>query len=175
MALDRISLRLDAGAAAGRAAAAMRDFAIGLPIEKLNFDFGLDPLGVVARGGAMDEAMLDLAPPLVQGWTGSRAFLADGRAFQEAGASPAGELASVLASALFYLRALEQRSVELDMARCGIAFLLTTDTDIFLNMAKFRALRFLWARVEEACGLSLLPIRLHAETSWRMLTREACC
>ena len=116
--------------------------------------------------------MLDLAPSLVQAWTGSCAFLADGRVFHEAGASQALELASVLATALFYLRALEQRNIELDIARRGIAFLLAADADIFLNLAKFRGLRFLWARVEEACGLTPLPIRLHAETSWRMLARH---
>ncbi|MCZ3353389.1 methylmalonyl-CoA mutase family protein, partial [Acinetobacter baumannii] len=37
---------------------------------------------------------------------------------------------------------------------------------------KFRALRRLWARIEQACGLEPRPLRLHAETAWRMMTRR---
>jgi methylmalonyl-CoA mutase len=39
-------------------------------------------------------------------------------------------------------------------------------------MAKFRAVRKLWARVEEACGLAPQPPLVCAETAWRMLTRR---
>ena len=39
-------------------------------------------------------------------------------------------------------------------------------------MAKFRALRLLWARIEESCGLTPKPIFIAAETSWRMLTQR---
>ena len=39
-------------------------------------------------------------------------------------------------------------------------------------MAKFRAMRKLWARVEEACGLAPKPAHVAAETAWRMMTRR---
>ena len=39
-------------------------------------------------------------------------------------------------------------------------------------MAKFRALRLLWARVEESCGLTPKPVFIAAETAWRMLTQR---
>jgi methylmalonyl-CoA mutase len=39
-------------------------------------------------------------------------------------------------------------------------------------MAKFRALRKLWARVEQACGLEPSPLFIAAGTAWRMLTRR---
>ena len=39
-------------------------------------------------------------------------------------------------------------------------------------MAKFRALRLLWARVEAACGLAPKPVFVAAETAWRMLTQR---
>ena len=55
--------------------------------------------------------------------------------------------------------------------RDEIAFLLIADADAFLTLAKFRALRRLWARVELACGLAPKPIRLHAETAFRMMTK----
>ncbi|MGG7379237.1 methylmalonyl-CoA mutase family protein, partial [Escherichia coli] len=44
--------------------------------------------------------------------------------------------------------------------------------DQFLTVAKFRALRQLWSRVEQACGLTPKPIFISAETAWRMMTRR---
>jgi methylmalonyl-CoA mutase len=38
-------------------------------------------------------------------------------------------------------------------------------------MAKIRALRRLWARVQEACSIPASPASIHAETSYRMMTR----
>src|SRR6201999_4483464 len=38
--------------------------------------------------------------------------------------------------------------------------------------AKFRAMRLLWARVEQACGLVPKPLFIAADTSWRMLTQR---
>src|SRR3981189_980010 len=49
---------------------------------------------------------------------------------------------------------------------------LAADADQFLTMAKFRALRLLWARVEQACGLAPKPLFIFADTAWRMLTQR---
>ena len=94
------------------------------------------------------------------------------RAYHEAGASEAQELAAVLATGVAYLRALEAHGHSLERARDALSFLLVADADEFLTVAKLRALRRLWARVEQACGLEPKPIRLHAETAWRMTTRR---
>src|SRR5262249_15873203 len=57
-------------------------------------------------------------------------------------------------------------------ARRMIYFRLSADADQFLTTAKFRALRKLWARVEETCGLVPEPTHVAAETAWRMMTRR---
>jgi methylmalonyl-CoA mutase len=49
---------------------------------------------------------------------------------------------------------------------------LSADADQFLTMAKFRAVRQLWARIVEACGLLSKPVHVAAETAWRMMTRR---
>src|SRR5712672_3328125 len=77
-----------------------------------------------------------------------------------------------IASAVAYLRALASTGMSLDAARGMIYFRLSADADQFLTMAKFRALRKLWARVEEACGLAPKPAYVAAESAWRMLTRR---
>ena len=49
---------------------------------------------------------------------------------------------------------------------------LSADADQFLTLAKFRALRQLWARIEQACGLTPRPLFIAADTAWRMLTQR---
>jgi methylmalonyl-CoA mutase len=71
-----------------------------------------------------------------------------------------------------YLRMLEAGGHDLERARDAIGVVLVADADEFLTIAKFRAMRRLWAQVEAACGLAPKPLRLHAETAWRMMTRR---
>src|SRR5690606_2931148 len=89
-----------------------------------------------------------------------------------AGGSEAQELAYALSVAVAYWRALEAGGVALDNARRMIFFRLSADADQFMIMAKFRSLRKLWARVEEASGLTPQPIFIAAETAWRMMTQR---
>jgi methylmalonyl-CoA mutase len=91
--------------------------------------------------------------------------VADGRIIHRAGGSEAPELAFIVASAVEYLRAFERNGVSLDAARDMIYFRLSADTDEFLTIAKFRALRKLWARIEEACKLAPKPAYIAAETA----------
>ena len=53
-----------------------------------------------------------------------------------------------------------------------IFFRLSADADQFLTIAKFRALRKVWARVEVSCGLAAEPCFISAETAWRMMARR---
>ena len=56
-------------------------------------------------------------------------------------------IAFALSTALAYLRAMETGGISLDDARRHILFRLAADQDQFLTIAKFRALRKLWARI----------------------------
>ena len=175
--LDLIRIRLDsAGDGSGQA-----QLFSGLTkrrrlvASRLRVDFGCDPVGACFISGAFDEtgdASARLLKPLTdQGFAG-RFFMCGSRPVHAAGGTQAQELAHVLASGVHYLRLLAKHGFSLDDARRQISFLLAADAGQFLTIAKFRAVRQLWARVEEACGLEPEPIRLHAETAWRMLTRR---
>ena len=98
--------------------------------------------------------------------------VADGRIIHNAGGSAPQELAFALACAASYLRALEAGGMTLEAARDAVYFRLSADADQFITMAKFRALRKLWARVEVACGLAPKPAIVAAETAWRMMTQR---
>lgn len=140
---------------------------------------GHDPLGAMAASGQATRPWNEEAPHFArrlmalarEGAQGPLAA-ADGRVIHNAGGSEAQELAFVLAVALAYLRAFEADGVALEAARSMLFFRLAADADQFLTIAKFRALRKLWARVETACGLTPAPGFVSAETAWRMMAQR---
>ena len=151
----------------------------GFDPANVNIRFNYQPLSTMTVRGAAAARWSEMAPPFAKmiqdligrGFKGPFA-LADGRPVHDAGGSEAQELAFALAGAVAYLRALEAGGIALDVARAAISFRLIADADQLLTMAKFRALRLLWARIEESCGLTPKPIFTAAETAWRMLTQR---
>jgi methylmalonyl-CoA mutase len=185
--LDRV--HLDAGIAleldlspqhkdAGRQLAALIKQR-GVTPAKTHIRFGYDPLGAMARSGSLPlpwpqiaKLFTDIVTDLAsKGFKGPFAA-ADGRSVHAAGGSEAQELAFVIGNAVAYLRALKDAGVALDAARRMIFFRLAADADEFLTIVKLRALRKMWARVEQACGITALPTFVSAETAWRMMTRH---
>ena len=140
---------------------------------------GFDPIGLMAAGSSAPMPWRDIAPLFArmtrtladEGFRGPFA-VADARIVHNAGGSEAQELAYALSVAVAYWRALEAGGVPFDEARRMIFFRMSADSDQFLTMAKFRALRKLWARVEEAAGLAPKPAFIAAETAWRMMTQR---
>ena len=163
-----LPIEMDVGAAGTKLAAAFEHIVKARKISPpdVNVHFGLDPLHENADVIAQTALRLKKA--------GYRApmIVADARRVHQAGGTEAQELALALSSALSSLRALEKAGLPFDAARGLISFRLAADADQFLTLAKFRALRRLFAKIEEACGLSPKPIHIHAETAWRMMTRR---
>ena len=100
-----------------------------------------------------------------RGYTGAY-MEADGRAWHERGATEAQELGATLAEAVAKLRRLDGLN-DVHLVR-AVGVTLTATQDMFATLAKFRAMRLLWKRVLEVAGLPDAPLRLHAETSFRM-------
>jgi methylmalonyl-CoA mutase len=179
--LDAISIHLQTAEptrdAADHVAALVR--ARGHASESVDIHFNHDAIGAHSLTGTLPIPFRELMPRFAE-HVGSLAklgfksplTLADGRIVHNAGGSEAQELAYVLAVAVAYLRALEGAGAALDTARGMIGFCLAADTDQFLTIAKFRALRKLWARVEQACGLEPRPALISGETAWRTMTRR---
>jgi methylmalonyl-CoA mutase len=151
----------------------------GISPAACNIRFGLDPIGACAAWGSSPYSWPEIVPAVTGAIKGLAAMgfrgpfaAADGRVIHDAGGSEAQELAFVVACGVAYLRAIEGTGVALEDARNLIYGRLGADADQFLTMAKFRALRLLWARVEQACGLEPKPLFIAADTAWRMLTQR---
>jgi methylmalonyl-CoA mutase len=144
---------------------------------KLNLSFGIDPAAIFAGTGRLRMSIEALRASMPQSLAhffamGVPGVLleADGRVFHNAGATEAQELGIMLASAVSYLRMFETARQPLVYAAPHIGFALSVDQDQLLSIAKMRALRRLWARVQEACSIPTSTASIHAETSFRMMT-----
>jgi methylmalonyl-CoA mutase len=149
VALHAISLRVEGDGAEALAALIARQ-----PIdpERLAVSFGAKDAEVARRLAAQG-----FVGPLLE---------ADGRNWHDRGVSPGEELGAVLGQAVAQLRSLDGMSDMVLAQAVGVT--LAADQDMFMTIAKFRAMRLLWGRVLEACGLPQTELSLHAETSRRM-------
>lgn len=131
---------------------------------------GADPIGAAVRGAPFSLGpAVALAKAAAARWPAITALRADGQPWHEAGASEAQELAATLATAVAYLRALDDAGVAPAAAARQIELRLAVDAEPFAGIAKLRAMRMLWARVAAASGIDA-QLDLHAQTSVRMLS-----
>ena len=170
--LDLIGLHIEAGAAARAALANTVALIRRRGTLPTSLHAGIDPVGSAAFGGrapaledlgeaiaVMDEAGLD-----------GTALGADGRIAAEAGANPADELAFAVSSLLAMLSALDRAGIPAEAALPRISVALCADEDQFVTIAKLRAMRRLHAFIAAECGVSGVPLALHATTAARMLS-----
>ena len=175
--MDLIAFRLETGAAGDAAAKAFADVVADKSADaaSLKVSFGLDPIGCFASTGALPS---DWAATLVstikdlkaKGFKGPF-ITADARPYHDAGASDAQELGAVAATIVAYWRVLEEAGFEASEALGMIDVVLSVEANQFASLAKMRAMRHLWALIVEAAGVDFLPLSIHAETSWAMMTR----
>jgi methylmalonyl-CoA mutase len=177
--LNRTYLRIDVHPSSR----AMADWLVAILTKrradpaKLNLSFGIDPAAIFAGTGRLRMSIEALQASMPQSLAhffalGVPGVLleADGRVLHNAGATEAQELGVMLASAVAHLRLFEEARQALLYAAPHIGFSLSVDQDQFLSMAKIRALRKLWARVQQACSIAPSQAAIHAETSYRMMT-----
>ena len=94
---------------------------------------------------------------------------------QEAGATAVQELAFTLADGLEYVRAALSKGLEVDAFAPRLSFFFAIGMNFFMEVAKLRAARFLWARImgqfEPKKPMSL-ALRTHCQTSGVSLTEQ---
>ncbi|MEC7289990.1 MAG: methylmalonyl-CoA mutase family protein [Pseudomonadota bacterium] len=125
-------------------------------------------------GGGVDAAMAKtaaLVDALAARYPLATSLEVDAQSVHEAGGSEAQELGVLIAGAVDLLRRLDQAGLAPAAAARQILFRLAVDANYGIGIAKLRAARRLWARVQAALGLDPQPMQLHAVTSARMLTR----
>ncbi|MDF2767132.1 MAG: scpA 2, partial [Rhodospirillales bacterium] len=94
---------------------------------------------------------------------------------QEAGATAVQELAFTLADGLDYVRAALGRGLAVDEFAPRLSFFFAIGMNFFMEVAKLRAARFLWAKLMrgfEPQNPASLTLRTHCQTSGVSLTEQ---
>ena len=135
---------------------------------------GADPVGVWAKDGALhislDTAFDEMAHTVV--WAKEQApelktVLVSGDAYANGGANDVQEVAYALATAVCYVRQLAQRNIDIHTIAKSMMFTFSMGANFFMEIAKLRALRVLWARIMEAFGAEEADraVHVHGRTS----------
>jgi len=146
----------------------------GKSLAKVRGAIGMDPLGQLARDGRLPRDLDGVYDVMAQlaAWAKANApqvqtITVQGSPYHNGGSSATQELAFVLATAVDYVRAMQARGLSIDDIAPRIRFSLSIGTNFFMEIARLRAARLLWAKIVQAFGgnEASQKMSLHARTS----------
>ncbi len=145
----------------------------GYDKEKIVGGIGFDPIEKMVVGGKDTTPLLATAPRLVEklkDYPHMRCIMVHSEALNNSGAYIVQELGYALAWGNEYLHQLVEAGVDVDLAARSIKFHMGISENYFMEIAKFRAARLLWAEIvkqyEPKCDCSCKMIVNAATTSY---------
>ena len=118
--------------------------------EKVVGSIEFDPMAKMVMKGKDVTPILEIAPKLVEAlkdYPNFRCIAVSSDALNNAGAYIAQELGYALAWGNEYLQQLTDAGVDVDLAAKSIKFNMGVSENYFMELAKFRAARLLWAQI----------------------------
>ena len=146
----------------------------GYDLKNFSCGVGFDPTGEFAREGDLPMALEELwalvlkyakwAVDKAPAW---RCLSIDGTIYEAAGASSTQELAFVLSTAIGYIQGLQAAGLTIDQIAPLFQVKLALGSNFFMEIAKIRAFRLLWAEMIKAFGGSETSqkVWIHARTA----------
>ena len=122
----------------------------GYDKEKVVGSINFDPLEKVVMKGKDATPMLEVAPKLVEAlkdYPNFRCISVNTESLNNAGAYIVQELGYALAWGNEYLQQLVDAGIDVDLAAKSIKFNMGVSENYFMELAKFRAARLLWAQI----------------------------
>ncbi len=155
----------------------------GHDVSKLRGCVEIDPLASLARLGkisvSLDTAFREMA--LLTRYAAAKApklqtIGVSGDPYHDGGASAVDELGYVIATAVEYVREMGKRGLDIDTVAPRMRMALSIGSNFFMEIAKIRAARILWAKVAEAFGggEAAKAIHIHGRSSiWNKSALDA--
>ncbi len=145
-------------------------------LDKIRGEIDYDPLGDALVHGKLPQDYLHTVKEMIRAsehLPHFKTLLIKAKHFHNAGANITQEIAFALAQAVDYLDFLTDMGLSLREILPKMKFHFAVGSDYFMEIAKFRAVRYLFAQIIKAYGLSeetCEGIHIHAETSSWTLT-----
>ena len=146
----------------------------GIDLKALKAGIGFDPTSEFARKGYLSQPLDELWQQMAKNvaWAvekapGVRCLSIDGSVYEAAGASSVQELGFVLSTAIGYIQGLQMSGFSIDQIAPLFQVKLTLGSNFFLEIAKLRAFRLLWAEMAKSFGGNELSqqIWIHGQTA----------
>jgi methylmalonyl-CoA mutase len=166
--LTKVSVQLDCGASSLKVLELMA--AAGIDLKALKGCVGGDIFGTLLADGMLTASVADLYDAMAKGVklaSGARTVYVNGNVYANGGANAVQEIAYCMATAVAYINALVERGVDVDTAASSIRFGFSLGSNFFMEIAKIRAARMVFAQIVAAFGGSeeAQKINVFARTS----------
>ena len=144
----------------------------GMAPEKIYGGINIDPIGVYTRKGKLCNenpfAVVKANTEKMAAYKNFKTIEVSGHVFNNSGSSIVQELGFALAAGVEYLDKLTDAGMSIDEITPNIRFHFATGSKYFMEIAKLRAARYLWAHIVKAynpCCDCKCMMNIHAETS----------
>lgn len=146
----------------------------GKSTEHLHGSIETDPLGSLAQSGTLPvsmgrayESMAELTRWAKDNAPRLKTVGVNVAPYHNAGANAVQEIAFALATGVSYIREMQERDLDIETICNRIQFTFALGGNFFMELAKLRAARLLWAQVVEAFGGSAdaQKMAIHARTA----------
>jgi len=148
-------------------------------LDKIKGSVFFDPISVYSKGEINDFdkfAHLEESFKLINAskhLTNFHCLTIDGSIFHNSGGTTVSEIAMSLSIAVEYLNYLTDKGLSTDDIANHLRFSFSTGSSYFVEIAKLRALRYLWAKIMNEYGINnddSAKMYIHAESSKRNKT-----
>lgn len=135
---------------------------------------GADPIGTLAEDGKLPCSLEQLYDEMacavkcaVDKMPGVKTILVNGSVYNNGGANAIQEVAYSVASAIAYIDAMLERGLDINTVAKQIRFTFSIGANFFMEIAKLRAVKMVWAQVVKAYGgdAEAQKIDIYARTS----------
>ena len=140
----------------------------GGDVSKLRGFIGANPIGELAANGKLNQSIDKLydEAAAVAKWAVKNApelktFMVNSDVFSNGGSNDVQEIAYTLSAAVAYIRALLERGLTIEEAAEQIMFGVSAGANFFMQVAKLRAIRPIWAEIIKAFGGSEKAQKIH--------------
>ncbi|MCD1159454.1 methylmalonyl-CoA mutase family protein [Peribacillus frigoritolerans] len=146
----------------------------GRQVEELHGCIGMDPVAELVASGTLAYELEDCYTLMVDitKWANEntphlQTVMIHGNVYHDGGSSAVEELAFSLSTGVEYLQALTSQGIDINKAASSIRFSFSIGSAFFMEIAKLRAARTLWARIVETFGGNeeAQKMTMHARTS----------
>lgn len=145
-----------------------------MPLEKLHGAVTADPIGELALDGELQRPLDEYYDEMAHSITWAEKYAPELKTvvvntdvYHNGGANDIQEVAYAMNEAVTYMRAMELRGIDVDTFCKHLRFHFSIGANFFMEIAKLRSLKMVWAQLVKNCGGSeeAQKINLYVSTS----------